>query len=80
MFIYLHEKRCIISRPANIKDKMIKAAEEFTRSAKTARGLRMRMSVLIPKRCGMSNAQIANFLHGGISHSSQNAKANTRSS
>jgi transposase len=55
-----------MARPAKITDEMVQAAQKITKAAKTAKDLRIGLSVLIPKYCGVTNADAANILTVGV--------------
>ena len=55
-----------MARPAQLTPKMEHVALQKVNDAKTARELRSGLSVLIPKRCGCSNAVVSELLGVGI--------------
>ncbi len=55
-----------MARPAMINDEMEAAAQHLVKQADTARELRTALSVLIPKRCSVTNADVGQLLGVGI--------------
>jgi transposase len=55
-----------MARPAQLTDDMEQAAIQLTKKAETARDLRLGLSVLLPKRCGMANAVTGQLLGIGV--------------
>jgi transposase len=55
-----------MARPAKINDEMEAAAKYLVKQAETARELRTALSVLIPKRCSVANADVGQLLGIGI--------------
>jgi transposase len=55
-----------MARPAQLTPKMEQVALQKVNEATTARELRSGLSVLIPKRCGCSNAVVSELLGVGI--------------
>ncbi len=55
-----------MARPAQLTTAMEKVAQQQIQEAKTARELRTGLSVLIPKKCGCSNAVVGDLLGVGI--------------
>ena len=58
--------RQIMARPAQLTTEMEHIALQKVKEAKTARDLRAGLSVLIPKRCGCTNAVVGEMLGVGI--------------
>jgi transposase len=54
-----------MARIAKLTDQTIEAAQLYVKEAKTARDLRTGLSILIPKICGVSNANTAEVLGVG---------------
>jgi transposase len=55
-----------MARPAQLTDEMEQEALQLVQQAKTARELRMGLSILIPRRCGVANAVTGQVLGVGI--------------
>ncbi len=55
-----------MARPAQLTTAMEKVAQQKVQKAQTARELRTGLSVLIPKKCGCSNALVGELLGVGI--------------
>ncbi len=55
-----------MARPAKINDEMEVTAQYLVKQADTARELRTALSVLIPKRCSVTNADVGQLLGVGI--------------
>lgn len=55
-----------MARPAQLTDEMEQVALQLTKQAKTARDLRLGLSVLLPKRCGVANAIAGQLLGVGV--------------
>jgi len=55
-----------MARPAMINDEMEAAAQHLVKQADTTRELRTALSVLIPKRCSVTNADVGQLLGVGI--------------
>ena len=55
-----------MARPAKINDEMEVTAQYLVKQADTVRELRTALSVLIPKRCSVTNADVGQLLGVGI--------------
>ena len=55
-----------MARPAKFTNDMVNMAQQIVKDANTARQLRTGLSVLIPKSCGVSNADTAKVLGIGV--------------
>lgn len=55
-----------MARPAQITDEMEKSAQQLVEKAQSARELRTALSVLLPKRCDITNADASKLLGIGV--------------
>ena len=55
-----------MARPAKITNVMVNVAQQVVKDADTARQLRTGLSILIPRVCGVSNADTAQVLGVGV--------------